>query len=83
MFYAVLASDRVYKRMFSPVYGGMPMPASPLVSTVRGVFGGLELLPWVGGNSGARRGLASVGLGLLQFVSSFHGTRGEWEEDDD
>ena len=81
MLYAVLASARVYKRMFSPVYGGMPM--SPLVSTVRGVLGGLELLPWVGGNGGARMGLAAVGLGLLQFLSSFHGTRGEWEEDDD
>jgi hypothetical protein len=67
--------------MFSPVYGGMP--ASPLVSTVRGVFEGLELLPGVGGGGGARRGLEVVGLGLLQFLSSFHGTRGEWEEDDD
>ncbi len=67
--------------MFSPVYGGMP--ASPLVSTVRGVFGGLELLPWVGGGGGARRGQEAAGLGLLQFLSSFHGTRGEWEEEND
>ena len=75
------ALDEAEFDLFLPVYGGMP--ASPLVSTVRGVFGVLELLPWVGGGGGARRGLAAVGLGLLQFLSSFHGTRGECEEDDD
>jgi hypothetical protein len=61
--------------MFSPVYCGMA--TSPLVSTVRGVWGRLELLPWLGGRGGARRGLAAGGLGL------FHGTRGEGDEEDD
>jgi hypothetical protein len=59
------------------------MPTSALVSTVKGVWGGLELLPWLGGIGGARRGLATAGLGLVQFLSSFHGTRGEGEEEDD